>query len=154
MTVAGNALETQRVVAQKSILVMTMFNDSSAGIVFAIKLLSIFGSVLGMYFFVRLVFNEPFVSFMFFLLTFDGIVFYSIRYDRVYVIPAIILDFRQQLAIEATMGRRNSKYFYTLSRSMRLVGVKVGSFRNMERNSTLLFLDFFGNSVASMLLTF
>ena len=107
-----------------------------------------------MYFFIKLVFIEPVVSSSFFIMMFDSMVFYAVLWDYAFIIPDAILDFRQQLAIKATTGGQNSKYFRRRARSLRCVGVHVGSFMNIERTCTLVFMDFVSNSVVSLLLTF
>ena len=147
-------LKAQIAIVAKSLLTMTIFNNSTAGVTFAHKILCLLASTLDMYFFIRLVFIEPIVSLMFFIIMFNGVVFYSVMWGYVYTIPETVLQFRHQLAITATAGGRKSKYFKSVAKSFRCVGVKVGSFRDMERLSTLLFVDFVGSSVASMLISF
>ena len=133
---------------------MSVFNASTASVIFAHKILCLVGSVFGMYFFVRLVFIEPIVSFMFFIIMFNSVVFYSVMWDYVFTLPETVLEFKQQMTIKAREQGRDFRYYKRVAETMRCEGVKVGAFANMERNSTLIFLDFVSNSVASMLISF
>ena len=147
-------LEAQMALVKESILTMTIFNIATARSVFAQKLLALLASIFGMYFFVRLVFIEPVAAVFFFTMLAEGSTFYSVLYGYVDSIPESIQTFKRELNIKAATRGRQSGYLKRVGNSMRCVGLQVGSFRNMERDSTLIFIDFVSSNVGSLLISY
>ena len=138
----------------RSILAMTVLNSSTSGVVFAHKVLCLLGGVFGMFFFIRLVLLKPVVSAMFFIHLFNCVTFYSVLWGYVHGIPDAIEDFRKRLGMSARRGGTQYRYLRMVGGSLRPLGVQVGSFRSLERSSTLLFLEFASVAVANLLISF
>ena len=108
-----------------------------------------------MYFFVRLAAQQPFlVMLMFLILLFDGIVFYSIMWGNVSVIRDAMDLVRRRLTLHAAQTKSDRQLARRLARSIACVAVRVGEFRQMERNSTLLYLDYVVSNTISLLIGF
>ena len=109
--------------------------------VFGLKLLCLAAWIFGMYFFVRLALHQPiFVNLMFLILLFNGIAIYSIMWDNVFAILASVDQIRRELRLQ--MQSSDRLLARTLVRFIACVAVRVGNFRQMERNPTLIYLDF------------
>ena len=137
-------------IAKKLHLCMTLFNVSTAGVIFSHKLANLTGSIVGLYFLIRLIFVQPAASILFVILAFDAIIFYTVMWDNASLIPPMIGNLKAEtdvvgMGIDRLFCRR-------LSRSIPCVGVSVGGFRNMERDSTLIFVDFVLQNVVSLLI--
>ena len=139
--------------ARQMQLAMNIFNASTSGIIFGLKLLCLAAGIVGMYFFVRLALHQPIlVNMIFLILLFNGIAFYSIMWDNVFTIPATVDKIRRELRLQLQSADR--QLAGRLTGSIACVAVRVGNFRQMERNSTLIYLDFVVFNTATLLLTF
>ena len=139
--------------ARQMQLAMNIFNASTSGIIFALKLLCLAAGIVGMYFFVRLALHQPIlVNLIFLILLFNGIAFYSIMWDNVFAIPATMDQIRRKLGLQMQIADR--QLARRLSWSIAPVAVRVGNFRQMEQNSTLIYLDFVVFNTATLRLTF
>ena len=139
-------------IAKRLHLCMTIYNVSTAGIIFSHKLLNLSGGIVGLYFLIRLVFVQPAVSLLFFVLAFDSITFYTVMWDNASLIPVMIGALKAETDLVASAIILDRAYFRRVSRSIPCIGVKVGGFRNMERDSTLIFVDFVVSNAVSLLI--
>ena len=139
-------------IAKKLHLCMTIYNVSTAGIIFSEKLLGLTGSIVGLYFLIRLVFVQPGASLLFFALAFNGMSFYPIMRDNASLIPVMIGALKAEIDVVAAARVVDRTYFRRVSRSIPSIGVKVGGFRIIERESTLIFHDFVWRNVTSLLI--
>lgn len=130
---------------------MNIFNVSTSRVIFAHKLLCLSAGIVGMYFLVRLIFLLPLVTLMFIVLLFNAITFYSVMWGNVSVIPDTVDMLRKSLMLKSQ--RRGNSIARRFIKSVPCMAVRVGSFRGMERDSTLLFLDFVGRNTAAMLIS-
>ena len=139
--------------AKKVHLCMTIYNLSTAGIIFSHKLLCLQGSVVGLYFLIRLMFVQPVISVFFFVVAFNSITFYTVLWDNASLIPVMIGLLKAEIAVVTSARTAGRVYFRLVSRSIPNVGVKVGGFRNIERDSTMIFADFVVDNVVSLLIS-
>ena len=133
-------------------LCMVMYNVGTSGVIFAHKLLNLSGGIVGLYFLIRLMFVQPAVSLLFLVLAFDSITFYSVMWDNVSLIQAMIASLKGECDVRASKKIAGWPYCRRVSKSIPSIGVKVGGFRNMERDSTFIFLDFVFRNVVSLLI--
>lgn len=134
-------------------LVMNIFNLTTSGTVFSFKLVGLSGGIVGLYFFLRVAFVQPFLAALVFLVLFsNGISFYSVMWSNVNVIPDTMDDMRRRLITRSAVADR--KLAQRLIRSIPSVAVRVGNFQNMERNSVPIFLDFVVQNTAACLIGF
>ena len=132
---------------------MNIFNVTTCGVVFSFKLICLFSGVVGLYFFVRVAFVEPFLSTLVFLVFFfNAVSFYSVMWANVNVIPDTMDNIRRMLVSKTRAADR--KMAQRLIKSIPCVAVRAGHFRNMERNSVPIFMDFVVQNTASVLIGF
>ena len=135
-------------------LAMNIFNASNSKIIFALKLICLCGGIVGMYFFIRLAPTEPFVvTFIFLILINNGTVFYAVMWNNVSVIPDTMEEIRRGINLQSQTqaGRQEAR---KIARSIASVSVRVGNFREIERNSALLYLDFVVSNAINLLIGF
>ena len=137
-------------------LALKIFNLSAAGIIFSHKLLSLCGGIVGLYFLLRLILFQPLLSLFFFALAFDSIVFYTVIWDNACLIPVLMKEMKNQFDMAAAVVRavNTHQYWRSVSRSIPCIGVSVGGFRGMERDSTPILVEFVVRNVVSLLMTF
>ena len=123
-------------IAKRLHLCMAIFNVSTAGVKFSEKILGLVGGIVGFYFLIRLVFVQPGVSLLFFVVALDGMSFYPIMWDNASLIPAMIGRLKAETDVVAMNTVLDRAYFRRVSRSIPCIGVRVGGFRNIERDST------------------
>ena len=107
-----------------------------------------------MYFFIRLATTEPFVvTFIFLILINNGTVFYAVMWNNVSVIPDTKDEIRRAISLQSKSqaGRQHAR---KIARSIACVSVRVGNFREIERNSALLYLDFVVSNAINLLIGF
>ena len=119
---------------------------------FSLKLLNLMGGIIGLYFLIRLIFVQPGVSLLFFVMAFDSITFYTVMWDNASLIPVMMGALKAETDLVASAQILDRAYFRCVSRSIRSTGVSVGGFRYMERDSTLIFVDFVVSNVVSLLI--
>ena len=138
---------------RKMQLAMNIFNVTTSGTVFSFKLICLSSGIVGLYFFVRVAFVQPFLStLVFFVLFFNAFTFYSVMWGNVNVIPNTMDQIRSRLVTSSAAADR--KLAQRLTKSIPCVAVRVGNFMAMERNSVPIFLDFVVQQVASCLIGF
>ena len=139
---------------------MTIFNLSTPGVIFAHKMCSLCGGIVGLYFLLRLMLFQSVLSMFFWALAFDSVVFYTAMWDNASLIPAMVKELKDQIDMATAAGgalrnrNRNYRYWRSVSRSIPCIGVNVGGFRSIERNSTFILVDFVVSNVVSLLMAF
>ena len=140
--------------ARKVHLAITIFNKSTAGVVCYHKMLCLSGGIAGLYLCLRLILVQPVHSMLFFAFAFDGTVFFTVMWGNAFLIPVLMKELKDQILMAAGGAVHHRQYLRRVLRSIPCVGVSVGGFRNMGRDSTLIFVDFLIRNVVSLLLTF
>ena len=75
-------------------------------------------------------------------------------WDNTPFISAMMADIKERMMFVAGGRNEGAAYVRRVLRSVSCVGVHVGSFRSMERDATIIFLDFVIAKVATLLITF
>ena len=142
--------------ARKVQVALIILNLSSAGTVFAHKLVALCGGIAGLYFLFKLINIQPVVSVVFFVCALNSIAFYTVMWDNASLIPVMMRELKGQLGLVAATGRvAHSRYYWRrVCKSIPCTGVRVGGFRSMERDSTPIFMDFVLTNLASLLVAF
>ena len=137
-------------------LALNLFNLSTSGMVFAHKLICLIGSITSLYFLVRLTSTHPQASLLFFPFAMNCLSYWITMWDNSSLVPFLISDFKERLELYVGTGEfeTDRSYANRLLRSVRPVGVRVGGFESLERESTPIFMHFVLSNVASMLITF
>ena len=135
-------------------LALNLFNLSASGMVFAHKLICLIGSIIGLYFLVRLAPKQPEAALVFFPFAADGISYWMSQWDNASLIPRMISDLKLRLQFCHGRHERVTEQVVKILKSVAPVGVSVGGFRSLERESTPIFMHFVVTNVAVLLLTF
>ena len=122
--------------------------------IFSQKLLGLFGGIVGLYFIIRLIFVQPGASLLFVVVALDGMLFYPIMWDNAPLIPMMIRRLKAEADLVALSQGVDRAYLRRVSRSIPCIGARVGGFRNIERDSTLIFEDFVLRNVVSLLIAY
>ena len=89
---------------------------------------------------------------MFFTLAYNSIAFYTVMWDNASLIPVMTRTLKAETDVIASAQIVDRAYFSRVSRSIPNIGVRVGGFRNIERDSTFIFVDFVLSTVVSLLI--
>ena len=136
-------------------LTVNIFNVATAGGIFVHKICNLAGGVVSLYFCLRLVFIQPLISSIFLVAAFNFITFYTMMWDNASLIPDMIKEIKCQLNIMAERGQvQDQRYWRRVSMSVPCISVRMGGFRNVKRDSTIVFMDFVMTNVASLLISF
>ena len=137
-------------------LLVTLHGLGNRQSIFGQKLVSMSLAIMGLFFFIRLVHIVPLVSLTFLLLSVDGLIYYSVMWDDACEMPRLTAELTAQLKVRIHnyCSGNGKEYLRRRLASVPSLSVKVGSFREIERNSTLLFFDFVFTTLASLLITF
>ena len=151
----GRMVKDALALVRKVHVAILIYNDSTAAVIFAHKLLCLSGGIVGLYFLLRLILLQPVVSMLFFVLAYDSITFYSVMWDNASLIQFMIRELKDELGVltAASGVVSHRQYWRRISRSVPCVGVSVGGFRSMERDSTLIFMDFVLKNLVSLLVS-
>ena len=134
-------------------LCMRIYNLGTAGIIFSHKIGCLASSIFGFYFLIRLMFTQPAATcLVFFLFAFNSMAFYTIMWENSSLIPVMFGLLRAETDVVASAQLKDRAYLKRVSRSIPNIGVQVGGFRIIERDSSLIFVDFVLNNVVSLLI--
>ncbi|CAG7717164.1 unnamed protein product [Allacma fusca] len=138
-------------------LLVIVFNAGYAPVVYVLKMFSLILAVLSGFFGIRC-FSSKF-SFASFLLVcfFYYMVFYVATFGRAFSVPSRIQALKTELVRNVRLqaiGRLEGKLAEIQVASIANVGIKVGIFHTMERESTPAFINFVVNTISSLLITF
>ena len=136
---------------------ITLCNALFINIVFTGKLMALACSILGTYY-VLSSDNPSYVFVLFFgSLSLEAILFYTVSCQELFSVPRVMEGFKEHCSMmvnkrENMMTPREKKVRKYRIKAMRQIGIKDGGFRVLESVSTLLFIDFYLNTVISLLL--
>ena len=135
-------------------LSVSRFNMSFAGVLFTFNLatMSVAVAIFGFTFSIKFNTQRPLLAGTSTFYGFEGLVMFAMLYNDVFRIPYYADDMKTVLRI-SSMKLANpvqTKQMKLTLKSIPQVGVKVGSFRFLERESTLIFIDCIANQVASL----
>ena len=137
-------------------LYVTILNIVNQNVIFTLKLLCLFLSIVCGYATIAH-FNEyPIFGVMYFVLFVDASLIYMILYETAFKVPALFEQAKVQLRLRAraVYGRPERNVLDRQIMSIPPVGVKVGNFHMLERTSTPVFLDFVLTNIVSMLVVY
>ena len=137
-------------------LVVNMFNGGHRNIIYCLKLLCITVSVVNGY--GAIAHGGKDVVFLLFTscCTVDLVFFYAFVYDKAFGIPDGLERVRRALTLELRQ-MRDAKFRRMIQKrllSIPSVGLKVGDFHMMERESTPIFVDYVLRNIVNLLMTF
>ena len=75
-----------------------------------------------------------------------------IMWDSASLMPGMIGALKAEANVVASAGIMDQAYFKRASISILHIRVSIGGFRNIERDSTLMFMDFVLSNVVSLLI--
>ena len=94
----------------------------------------------------------PVFGIMYYACVVDCVVFYAVMYDKAFAIPELFE--RTVGCARLRMQGYRAGVFGRQMRSIQPTGVKVGNFHRMERESTLIFMNFVVVNIVNMLVAY
>ena len=97
--------------------------------------------------------DYPLVGFMYYVILLDCVFMYTFIYDKAFQIPALFERATENVMLHLLNRRRPqlSKILQRLMRSIPRMGIKVGEFHMMERESTLNILHYVLSNIVTVL---
>ena len=136
-------------------LLVNLFNVGHQNVTYCIKLLCIAGSIVNGY--GAIVHGREDVVFLLFTscVTFDLVLFYALVYEKAFAIPDGFERVKQALTyeIQVMQNGRRKKILGKQLKAVRSVGLKVGDFHVLERESTPVFVDYVLRNIVNLLVT-
>ncbi|CAG7730496.1 unnamed protein product, partial [Allacma fusca] len=138
-------------------LLVLIFNIGYAPVVHLFKMLSITQAVLFGYFGIR--YFSKLVAFAAFFLValLFMMIYYVATFGRAFFVTDRMQTFKIELVRNAELrqiGCTQVRHLQKLVASVSNVGIKVGEFHTMERESTPIFIDFVVKTIATLLITY
>ena len=145
-------------------LFIEIFNHCFPPCIFALKLMCLGGAILFYFFTIRHFQDFPFLALFTGYIAVLLTLVYGILYQKAFSIPEKMellkngfLNSAQKSTSTTTLDDKSPRILSEMNREIRgirNVGVKVGSFHTLERESTPNFVDFVLRNVVSLLVTF
>ena len=148
-------------VIQTHLLYLHLFNHVYSFIVFTWKQMALFFGIFTAFFAIRYNIKFPLTSALAAYVHVGIMVVYSLMYEKAFKIPENWRKVKSQLRISANLstikqypvGGKSGQFQKQIQRIPE-IGVKVGHFHVLERESTPRFIMFVISSVSSLLITF
>ena len=146
--ISGNIYKSLR----QTQLYVGIVNEINCFLIFSCKLLHITVSIGTGYAALAHFGDHPIFGVMYYLIFINAAFTYIFCYDKSFTIPALF-ERAAQRGMFVTCGVKSqaSKIFKRQIRSIPRLGIKVGEFHLMERQSTLNFIHFVLNNIVAML---
>ena len=97
----------------------------------------------------------PVLGVMCYLIFLNSAFVYILCYDKAFKVPVLFQRVTQRAMLVTHVGNAEaSKIFKRQMRSFPRVGIKVGEFNMMERESTMNYIDFVLNNIVSLLVAY
>ncbi|CAG7686426.1 unnamed protein product [Allacma fusca] len=139
-------------------LLIIVFNSGYAHVVYLMKILPITFAILYGYSSIRYFSNlGAVITAALLVVCFYMIIFYVAIFGRAFCVPQRMQSFKIELVRSTRLrpiGSFEVKYLQKKTASVANVGIKVGMFHTMERESTPIFIDFVVTTVSTMLITY
>lgn len=144
------------------------FNLISALPIYAVKVMALTLGIFSTYFAIRFFSLSPITGLMNGIGGIDGIIIFSVLYQKAFKIPEQMNEFRNELLVVCSklgslptsnhpLVLSNARWRKVISRKLRSIpalGIKVGPFTTLARTSTPEFMNFVANQIVSLLVTF
>ncbi|CAG7817647.1 unnamed protein product [Allacma fusca] len=135
---------------------INLFNDLNAHIIFAVKIYWLAVAIENYYFGIKFFSKKPMHAAGLLWLGIFHTFLFSTMYDKAFSVPQKMRHFKQEIQVVAMKLSDKAKRdeVRRFIRSIPLVGVKVGSFHKLERESTPNYVDYIAEKVSGLLITF
>jgi hypothetical protein len=118
--------------------------------------MSLASSIIGGFGALKLLHKNPtFAAFYSSIFMYGNVVF-NLIFNRTYRIPEKVKEIKREMVVDSGKWRVQPMKGETkrVARSIQELGIRAGSFNVMERESTLIFVDFGVRQIVSLLLAF
>ena len=130
-------------------LYVSMLNNVNCNMIFAWKLMSISGSIVCGYAAIAHFGEHPIFGVMYYFLLVDCTFIYTVLYGKAFKIPQLF-DKAASCALLRTRRNRTNGFRKQIL-SIRRSGIRVGDFHQMERTSTLIYVNYVLTNIVNML---
>ncbi|CAG7785275.1 unnamed protein product [Allacma fusca] len=151
-----DALMTCKTVREMQLLIQ-LFNQSNCFIIFTYKIMGIVASIIGGFFAIRYTYSDPLLGVVCMVIALDSVSFFPLTYERAFLIPDHMRRLKDQLRIvtqKHTSQALRALEVAKIIHSVPKVGVKIGNFHTMKRETTPVFIHYIVYQLASLLVAF
>ncbi|CAG7717218.1 unnamed protein product [Allacma fusca] len=134
-------------------LLVQCFNQGNCYMIFASKLICLSAPVICGFVAIRFFHADPITGMLCIVLIFNAITCYALIYEKAFLIPANMVALKELIKVSLN-ARRNKSFSEEITKTLKSIppiGVRVGSFNTMERSSTLIYISFVTEKLASVL---
>ena len=135
-------------------LYVQLLNKIICWYVEALKIVCIGAAILHGYFGVRFGHTNPIIPVFCGLVHVCSFSFYCGGFQRAYRVKEMQLKLKQELLARRTGGLARKKVILKQANALHCMGIQVGNFHEMERNSALVFIDYVESQLISLLIAF
>ena len=131
------------------------FNRLCSPIAYSMKLICLSVCIVGVFFCIKLYGNHPFIAVSSGCVGGMSWYCYTMVYNRGFKLPCMVQVCQSELLQQSRMlSKRNRMVVMRQVRSLGRVEVSMGGFHELERSSTILFLDFALTKISTLIITF
>ena len=138
-------------------VLITLCNVLFSNVLFTGKLMALACSILGTYYVILSQDASPILMLFFVALTIQAIAFYTVSCQKLFGVPDVLGSLKNHCSMMVNkrgngltpQQRKGMQYRIQM---MPKIGIKDGAFRILKSQSTLLFIDFYLNTVITLLL--
>jgi hypothetical protein len=144
-----------------------LFNLHLSLIIYLTKLICLISAILGGFGGLKLITKNPLFASIYCLIFLEGIIFYNVVFNRAFRIPENVAGLKRSMCMMKIKSASESKWCSNVEilrkrkeirqrilRSIPVLGFQAGNFNTIERESSLIFLDFVFQQIVSLLLAF
>lgn len=135
-------------------LYLSLFNKINALFLYSIKMVAIFIAVSHGFFAIRYFDRNAFLGIYNLYLCVNAQIAYCLTFQRAFRIPLGFIRCKQEICANIHTNQIMKKQIVAALASVPPVAIKVGSFHEVERNSTLIFMHFVVSQMVGLLIAF
>jgi len=133
-----------------------LFNNNFSTAVYVFKMSTISAGIVGGFGFMSLLDKNPLLALVFGNFFIVAISSFSITFNGTHQITEKVEELKRDILVKSRKVRTRSgmKEVEMILKSVQRLGIKVGGFNYMERESTLIFLQYVLEQIVDLLITF
>ena len=137
-------------------LYVTFLNLVNRNVIFTFKLFCIGTCIVSGYAAIAHFEKYPIFGVVFYVIFFDALQIYVVLYEKGFKVPALFEKAKDELMLRSSekLGKAERNMLQMQLRSIPSMGIKVGEFHMLERNSTPVFLHYVLTNIVNMLVAY
>lgn len=122
-----------------------------------VKLITLGGAIIGGFLIVKFLTSHPFFAIPPVVLCFEAFINHFVIFDKVYRITDKVEELKDRILEKANSPKQNVRVrdeYTKFCKSVQRPGIQAGGFYVLQRENTLIFMDYVINQIVSLVLTF